>query len=72
VPDPVLAHDLTCAGLGIGILPVFVTRQPPDLVRVLQEWDPDPVAIAALYPARQLAPLKLKVFLQELEEELRF
>ncbi len=72
VPDPVLAHDLTCAGLGIGILPAFVTRQPPDLVRVLQAWDPDPVEIVALYPARQLAPLKLRVFLQELEEKLRF
>jgi DNA-binding transcriptional LysR family regulator len=72
VPDPVLAHDLTRAGLGIGILPSFVTRQPPGLVRVLQEWDPDPVEIVALYPARQLAPLKLKVFLHEVQENLRF
>jgi DNA-binding transcriptional LysR family regulator len=72
VPDPVLAHDLTCAGLGIGILADFVTRQTPDLVRVLPGWDPDPVEIVALYPARQLAPWKLKVFLQELEENLQF
>lgn len=72
VPDPVLAHDLTCAGLGIGILADFVTRQTPDLVRVLKGWDPDPVEIVALYPARQLAPWKLKVFLHELEENLRF
>jgi DNA-binding transcriptional LysR family regulator len=71
VPDPVLAHDLTCNGLGIASLPEFVTRKGPPLVRVLEEWEPTPVQISALYPARELAPWKLKVFLEELEKNLR-
>ncbi len=71
VPDPVLAHDLTCSGLGIAVLPEFVTRQGPPLLRVLEEWEPTPVPILALCPARELAPWKLKVFLQEVEKNLR-
>lgn len=71
VPDPVLAHDLTCSELGIASLPEFVTRQGPPLIRVLEEWEPAPVQILALYPARELVPWKLKVFIQELEKNLR-
>jgi DNA-binding transcriptional LysR family regulator len=71
VPDPVLAHDLTCSELGIANLPEFVTRNGPKLVSVLEEWEPTPVQILALYPARELVPWKLKVFLQELEKNLR-
>jgi DNA-binding transcriptional LysR family regulator len=70
VPDPVLAHDLVCSELGIGSLPEFVTRDGPDLVRVLEEWEPTPVPIVAIYPARELTPWKLKVFLMELEKNL--
>jgi DNA-binding transcriptional LysR family regulator len=72
VPDPVLAHDLTCSELGIASLPEFVTRQGPSLVRVLENWRPSDVEVVALYPAREFAPLKLKTFLQELEANLRF
>lgn len=72
VPDPVLAHDLTCSELGIASLPEFVTREGPRLVPVLEEWRPSPVEVVALYPAREFVPLKMKVFLQELEANLRF
>jgi DNA-binding transcriptional LysR family regulator len=72
VPDPVLAHDLAGNELGIASLPEFVTHQGPPLMQVLEHWKPTDVEVVALYPARQFAPLKLKVFLQELEEKLQF
>jgi DNA-binding transcriptional LysR family regulator len=72
VPDPVLAHDLACSELGIASLPEFVTREGPPLARVLEDWEPAPVRIVALYPAREFIPWKLKAFLMELEENLRF
>jgi DNA-binding transcriptional LysR family regulator len=70
VPDPVLACDLARSDLGIASLPEFVTRDGPPLVRVLEEWAPAPVQVLALYPARELTPWKVKVFLEELEKNL--
>jgi len=72
VPDPLLAHDLASNELGIASLPEFVTHQGPPLMQVLELWKPTDVEVVALYPARKFAPLKLKVFLQELEEKLQF
>jgi DNA-binding transcriptional LysR family regulator len=72
VPDPVLAHDLTSNEVGIASLPEFVTRHGPPLTQILEPWRPTDVEVFALYPAREFAPLKVKVFLQELEEKLQF
>lgn len=70
--DPVLAHGAVAAGLGIGLLPEFLTRGDGRLVPVLPEWRAVPVEFFALYPARQLTAPKLRVFLEELEAGLRF
>lgn len=70
VADPVLAHGLAAGGLGIAMLPAFLTRNDRSLVPVLPEWRPAAVEFFALYPARQLTPPKLRVFLEELEARL--
>ncbi|MBL8216493.1 MAG: LysR family transcriptional regulator [Bryobacterales bacterium] len=70
--DPVVAHTLVAGGLGIAVLPAFITRHDSRLVPVLPDWQPAPVEFFALYPARSLPAPKLRVFLEELEQMLRF
>lgn len=71
VPDPIIARDLAYAGLGIAMLPQWLTRDDDKLVSVLPKWRTGAQEICALYPARQLTPLKLRVFLDELELTLK-
>lgn len=71
VADPVIAHNLVEAGVGIAMLPSFLTRGRKTLVRVLPEWSLADVEFLALYPSRQLTAPKLRVFLDYLERHLR-
>lgn len=71
VPDPSIAHQLAVCGTGIAVIPEFLARGTPRLQRVLPEWTPPPVEVCAVYPARQLVPAKLTVFLNEVEAGLR-
>lgn len=70
--DPVVAYTLAKGGLGIAMLPSFLSNSDTELVPVLPDWHPAPVEFFALYPARQLTSPKLRVFLSELETNLRF
>lgn len=71
VADPVIAHQMVLAGLGIGMLPSFLTGGDERIVPVLPEWQAAAVDFFAFYPARTLTPPKLRVFLAELEANLR-
>lgn len=72
VADPVILYQLTQEGLGVAMLPEFLAARSKKLERVLPEWRPAAVEFFALYPARRLTAPKLRVFLEELEKELRF
>ena len=69
--DPAVMCNMVSKGLGIGVLPLYMARQPAirrRLVQVLPQWNPRPAIISALYfgPAA-LAP-KIKVFLDFVEQ----
>jgi hypothetical protein len=70
VNDPVIAHRFATSGLGIALLPDFLTRNDGTLVRILPEWRVPPVEFFAVYPDRRLIPPKLRAFLDELQENL--
>jgi DNA-binding transcriptional LysR family regulator len=66
VADPVVAQRLAAADMGITVLPEFLSRADKRLSQVLADWGPPPVELFALYPARDLTPPKVRVFLEEL------
>ncbi|MEI1377631.1 LysR family transcriptional regulator [Nostoc sp. UHCC 0926] len=75
-----LSNDVTpiyqaiVAGVGIGLLPEFLFQQElqgGDIVNVLPQWSSAPVPINALYPSRKYVPMKVKVFLEFLEQKMR-
>ncbi|MEH2392330.1 MAG: LysR substrate-binding domain-containing protein [Nostoc sp.] len=75
-----LSNDVTpiyqaiIAGVGIGLLPEFLFQQElqgGDIVNVLPQWSSAPVPINALYPSRKYVPMKVKVFLEFLEQKMR-
>lgn len=70
VNDPVIAHRFVTSGLGIALLPDFLTRNDDTLVRILPEWRVPPVEFFAVYPDRRLIPPKLRAFLDELQQNL--
>lgn len=70
VADPVVAHLLARADMGIAVLPEFLTTGDRKLTRVLSGWSPPAVELFALYPARELTSPKLRVFLEELQAGL--
>jgi DNA-binding transcriptional LysR family regulator len=71
VPDPTINHQLALAGAGVALLAQSVVREDVDqgrLVRVLPDWEPEPVELHALYPSRLDSSPKVRVFLQFLRE----
>jgi DNA-binding transcriptional LysR family regulator len=71
VPDPTVNHQLAIAGVGVALLSQSMTRVDVTegrLVRLLPEWEPDPVELHAVYPSRLSASPKVRVFLQFLRE----
>jgi len=70
-PDPTINHQLAVAGVGIALLPLAVTRADVEqgrLVRLLPDWEPDPVELFALYSSRLSTSPKVRVFLEFLRE----
>lgn len=54
------------AGLGISMLPEFLTRedvQAGRLVRILPRWKPKPLPLHIFYDARQVLPTRVRVFI---------
>ncbi|MFC5864062.1 LysR family transcriptional regulator [Acidicapsa dinghuensis] len=71
VPDPTVNHLLAEAGVGIALLSQSMAARETEegrLVRVLPEWEPDPVELYALYPPRLSASPKVQAFLQFFRE----
>lgn len=71
VPDPTINHQLALAGTGVALLAQSVVRADVEqgrLVRILPDWEPDPVELHALYPSRLDSSPKVRAFLQFLRE----
>ena len=73
VPDPSIAHQLTVAGVGVGLMSHSMARADVEtgrLVRLLPEWEPEPVELHALYPTRLSSSPKVRAFLDFLRAHL--
>jgi DNA-binding transcriptional LysR family regulator len=71
VPDPTINHQLALAGTGVALLAQSVVRTDVEqgrLVRLLPEWEPEPVELHALYPSQLNSSPKVRAFLQFLRE----
>lgn len=67
VPDPTINHQLALAGAGVALLAqsvVHVDVEQHRLVRVLPDWEPEPIQLHALYPSRLDSSPKVRAFLQ--------
>ncbi|MEH2166103.1 MAG: LysR family transcriptional regulator [Nostoc sp.] len=67
-------YQAIVAGVGIGLLPEFLFQQElqsGNIVNVLSQWSLAPVPINALYPSRKYIPMKVKVFVEFLEQKMR-
>ncbi|MEH2314937.1 MAG: LysR family transcriptional regulator [Nostoc sp.] len=67
-------YQAIVAGVGIGLLPEFLFQQElqgGNIVNVLPQWSSAPIPINALYPSRKYVPMKVKVFLEFLEQKMR-
>jgi len=70
-PDPVINHQLAVTGVGVALLSQSAARADVEqgrLVRLLPDWEPEPVELHALYPSRLNSSPKVRVFLQFLRE----
>ncbi len=70
INDVVTCKEAALAGLGIAILPVAITEHEVTtgkLTQLLPDYKLESPALFAVYPSRQWAPSKLKVFLQHIE-----
>lgn len=71
VPDPMINHELALAGAGVALLSQRMADAEVKLgrlVRLLPEWEPEPVELHALYPSRLSSSPKVRVFLQFMRE----
>jgi DNA-binding transcriptional LysR family regulator len=71
VPDPTINHQLALAGTGVALLAQSVVRTDVEqgrLVRLLPEWEPEPIELHALYPSQLNSSPKVRAFLQFLRE----
>ncbi len=62
------------AGMGIALLPTFIVEKALEegrLVAVMCDWHAPPISINAVYPSARRVPLKTRVFLDFLAEQLR-
>jgi LysR family transcriptional regulator, regulator for bpeEF and oprC len=74
INDPTLAYEWILTGMGIGLLPNFFcvkALQDKALVRLLPDWQAEPVPFNAIFPTTKARAPKVKVFLQFLEEALK-
>ncbi|MBD2310006.1 LysR family transcriptional regulator [Chroococcidiopsis sp. FACHB-1243] len=67
-------YQAIVAGIGIGLLPEFLFQQElqsGNIVNVLPQCSSAPIPINALYPSRKYIPMKVRVFLEFLEQKMR-
>jgi DNA-binding transcriptional LysR family regulator len=71
VPDPTINHQLALAGTGVALLSHSAVRIDVEhgrLIRILPDWEPEPIELHALYPSRLDSSPKVRAFLQFLRE----
>jgi DNA-binding transcriptional LysR family regulator len=71
VPDPTICQQLAVSGVGVALLSQSAVRRDVErgrLVRLLPDWEPEPIELYALYSSRLSASPKVRVFLQFLRE----
>jgi len=71
LPDPEMNRQLALAGVGAAMLSRVIVKADLEagrLVRVLAEWEPEPVMVHALYPTRLGSSPKVRAFLEFLRE----
>jgi DNA-binding transcriptional LysR family regulator len=71
VPDPSVHRQLALAGAGVAMLgqaEVVTDLKERRLVRLLKEWEPEPIELFALYPSRLSAAPKVRALLEFLRE----
>ena len=69
VNDVLRCKEAAVAGLGIAVLPKFITRDEvknKQLMPLLADYQFPVISLYAVYPSRQWMPEKLKVFLEHL------
>jgi DNA-binding transcriptional LysR family regulator len=72
VPDPTINHQLALTGVGIATLSLALVRADLEagrLLRLLPDWELDPVEIYAYYPSRLNASPKVRALLEFLKEK---
>jgi len=72
VPDPTINHQLALDGGGVAVLARHGAAQAvakKQLVRLLPAWEPEPVKLFALYPARLNSSPKVRALMEFLREE---
>jgi DNA-binding transcriptional LysR family regulator len=71
VPDPSVHRQLALSGAGIAMLgqaEVVTDLKQRRLVRLLPEWEPEPIELHALYPSRLSASPKVRALLTFLQQ----
>jgi DNA-binding transcriptional LysR family regulator len=71
VADPTMNHQLALAGVGVALLSKGLARDDVEtgrLLRLLPEWEPEPVELYALYPSRLNSSPRVRAFLEFLRE----
>jgi DNA-binding transcriptional LysR family regulator len=73
LPDPTTHHQLAVGGVGVALLSQSLAQVDVEkgrLVRLLPEWEPDPVELYAVYPSRLNSSPKVRAFVQFLQKHL--
>jgi DNA-binding transcriptional LysR family regulator len=73
LPDPMINHQLALAGVGVALLAqrsVAADLAQGRLVRLLPDWEPEPIDLHALYASPLHSSPKVRVFLHFLRERL--
>lgn len=71
VPDPAIGLQLAVAGAGVALLSQSSARRDVEqgrLVRLLPDWEPDPIQLHALYSSRLSSSPKVRAFVQFLKD----
>jgi DNA-binding transcriptional LysR family regulator len=74
VPDPAISYQLAVGGTGVALLSEGAARRDVEqgrLVRLLPDWEPEPVELHALYSSRLASSPKVRAFIQFLRERFK-
>jgi DNA-binding transcriptional LysR family regulator len=74
VPDPAISQQLAVTGAGVALLSQAAVAQDVEegrLVRLLPEWEPEPIELYVLYASRLSSSPKVRAFVQFLQERFR-